>query len=150
MSGLDARVAVAVAAGYSPDMDVVQYHGNHPCWMWINGNIREFVDTTLFHALRAPAPLVVLTGKIDGTYSSFNPPFAADKQVLRRSHLAYNVAAPGNIVHYLHFDQHRWHAGAVPLPPVPAGEEMYVRAFAYACRAWAAIRHVHFPYASRD
>jgi hypothetical protein len=127
LGALDPRVAVAVAAGYSPDMDVVAYHGNHPCWLWINANIREYVDTTLFHALRAPGPLVVLTGKKDGTYSNFNPPFAADKQVLRRSHLAYDATVPDAIVHYMHFDVHRWHAGDVPVPPVPAAEEMYVR-----------------------
>ena len=65
------------------------YHGNHPCWRWLNADVREYVDTSDFYALTAPRPLIVETGKVDFTFSQFPQPFASDKQVLRRSRIAY-------------------------------------------------------------
>jgi dienelactone hydrolase len=111
-SALDTRVALSIPAAFSPDLGVLQYHGNHPCWRWLNADIREYVDTSDLFALIAPRPLIVETGKIDTTYSRFLPPFAADKEVVRRARVAYG-GETGNLVHYLHYDQHNFHAGDV-------------------------------------
>jgi hypothetical protein len=107
---LDLRFALGLPAGFSPDLDVEYHHNNHPCWLWTHANIREYIDTSDLHALTAPRPLIIQTGKLDPCYSDFSPPFAADKQTLRRSRAAYahDVA---NLVHYLHYDAHRYHVG---------------------------------------
>ncbi len=94
------------------------HHGNHPCWRWTNANIREHMDTSVLHGLVSPHLLLVMTGQGDYTYSNHNPPYSADKQVLRRSR-AYksnskvNNPFELNIFHYLHYDVHRWHAGDI-------------------------------------
>ena len=62
------------------------------------------------HALTAPRLLVVETGKVDGIYSSFAEPFASDKQVARRSRVAYG-AQSASFLHYLHYDVHHYHVG---------------------------------------
>eukprot|EP01084_Bolivina_argentea_P270309 459591_1 len=107
-----------IPAGFSPDLDVMWYHGNHPCWRWTNANIREHMDTATLHGLIVPNLLVVLTGQGDSTYSNHNPPYSGDKQVLRRSRSYMsnnNVYKPFNlnVFHYLHYDVHRWHAGDI-------------------------------------
>ncbi len=107
---LDPRVEGIVAAGYSPDLGVVELHGNHPCWQWLHGDVREYVDVSDYHALASPRTLVVETGISDGTYSDLATPFAADKQVMRRSREAY-VGTHGRIVHYLHPGQHTYRVG---------------------------------------
>jgi len=122
-AALDIRLKAAISAGFSPDMDVVFFHGNHPCWMWVYANIREYIDASDLHALIAPRPLVVLTGKQDFTYSNMHPPFAGDKQVLRRSRIAYG-AEVNKVVHYLHYDAHRYHVGDIN--PVD-NTQLYVR-----------------------
>ena len=111
-SALDTRVAMSIPGAYSPDSSVLRYHGNHPCWQWLHADIGEYIDTSDLFALIAPRPMVVETGKADTTYSRFRVPFAADKQVLRRARVAYG-GETGNLIHYLHYDQHRYHAGDV-------------------------------------
>jgi len=126
VSALDQRVSVSVPAGYSPDMGVMSYphytpYGfdmNHPCWRWLNADIREYVDVSDYFALVAPRPLVIETGKYDYTYSMWG--HAPDKQVARRVRVAYSNA-PSNFLHYLHHDQHRYKVGDVN------SAEQYVR-----------------------
>jgi hypothetical protein len=110
LGALEPRLRMSIPAGFSPDLGVMQYHPNHECWQWLNAEIHEYVDTSDFYALTAPRPLIIQTGKRDGTFSSFNPPFAADKQVVRRARAAYGN---GPLWHYLHYDEHHWHAGSV-------------------------------------
>jgi hypothetical protein len=110
VSALDERIAMSIPAGFSPDMDVMYHHGNHPCWQFTNANVREYLDTEALHALVAPRFLIVQTGKIDKTYSYYEPPFVGDKQVARRTRNAFGKEQV-NFMHYLHYDQHRWHVG---------------------------------------
>jgi hypothetical protein len=84
-AALDPRIVMATAAGYSPDMHVMDNYGNHPCYRWNNADIHEYVDVSDFEALIAPRPLVVETGLADGTFSPLATPWAADKQVTRRA-----------------------------------------------------------------
>jgi hypothetical protein len=72
------------------------------------------VDTSDYHALVAPRPIVVETGLIDWSYSTLATPFAGDKQVLRRSRAAYGQAESWRIIHYLHADGHAFHTAADP------------------------------------
>jgi hypothetical protein len=109
---LDPRLALSLPVGYSPDMGVMIYNGNHACWRWLNADIREYVDISDYYALTAPRPLIIETGKRDYTFSRFSSPFAADKQVARRSRTAYGDEAY-NFVHYLHYDEHHFHVGDV-------------------------------------
>ena len=125
IGGLEPRLAMSIPAGFSPDLGVMLYHGNHPCWQWRHADIREYVDASDFYALTAPRPLVIQTGKVDPTFSSFAPPFAADKQVARRARAAYGGES-GRLAHYLHYDEHHFHAGDVN-PSPPHGVEMGVR-----------------------
>ena len=111
-SALDTRLAMSIPAAYSPDLAVVRYHGNHPCWRWLHADISEYIDSSDLFALVAPRPLVIETGKADTIYSGFRSPFAADKQVVRRARVAYG-GETGNLVHYLHYDRHNYHAGDV-------------------------------------
>ncbi|HLZ57215.1 MAG TPA: hypothetical protein VKR06_09735 [Ktedonosporobacter sp.] len=108
--GLDTRFALGVLAGFAPDLDVEFHHNNHPCWRWLHANIREYLDISDCHALAAPRPLIVQTGKLDATYSDFTPPFAADKQTVRRSRAAYGDDVD-KLLHHLHYDAHRYHVG---------------------------------------
>lgn len=109
---LEPRLSMSIPTGFSADLGVILYHGNHPCWQWLHADIREYVDTADFYALTAPRPLIIETGKVDPTFSQFSPPFAADKQVLRRTRVAYGGEI-GNVAHYLHYDQHHYHVGDV-------------------------------------
>jgi hypothetical protein len=109
-SGLDPRISMAVPAGFSPDMHIMDVNGNHPCYRWDHADIHEYLDVSDWEALIAPRPLVVETGLVDGTFSQFNPPFAADKQITRRARAAYGPDA-GHLIHYLHYDHHAFHVG---------------------------------------
>jgi len=111
-SAMDPRVAMAVAAGYSPDMNVMDNNGNHPCYRWNRADIHEYVDISDYEGLIAPRPLVVETGLVDATFSSLATPFSADKQVTRRARLAYGPDS-NNLIHYLHYDTHNFHIGDV-------------------------------------
>lgn len=108
---LDTRAAAVVPTGFSPDIAVFQYR-HHPCWDWAHADVGEYVDVSDYHALVAPRALVVETGRADTTYSLFVDPFAADKQVLRRSRAAF-AATPERVVHYLHYDGHNFHVGGL-------------------------------------
>jgi hypothetical protein len=108
--GLDPRISMVIAAGYSPDMNVMDNHGNHPCYKWFHADIHEYLDASDYEALTAPRPLVVETGLSDPTFSAMTPPWAADKQVLSRAHAAYGTDG-AKLTHYLHYDAHHWHAG---------------------------------------
>ena len=116
LAALDARVAMTVVAGFSPDLGVMLYHGNHPCWLWRHADIREYVDASDLFALIAPRGLLVETGSADGTFSAFTPPFAADKQVLRRARVAFADAAD-HFTHDLHPGGHTWDSGENAVPP---------------------------------
>jgi dienelactone hydrolase len=110
-SGLDPRIAMAIVAGYSPDMHVMDLNGNHPCYRWDHADIHEYLDASDWEALTAPRPLLVETGKVDPTFSPGHPPYAADKQVTRRGRAAYGPDA-ARLIHYLHYDVHHFHVGA--------------------------------------
>jgi hypothetical protein len=109
-AAMDPRISFAMAAGYSPDMNVMDNHGNHPCYRWNRADIHEYIDVSDYEGLIAPRPLVVETGLVDATFSSLATPFAADKQITRRARIAYGPDA-GNLVHYLHYDAHNFHIG---------------------------------------
>ena len=109
-AALDPRFAAAVVAGFSPDLGTMLYNGNHPCWLWQNKDLREYIDSSDLQALIAPRPLVVETGRVDAIFSAFYAPFAADKQVARRARLAY-ADHPEHYLHYLHYDIHHYHVG---------------------------------------
>lgn len=106
----DARFSTVIAAGFSPDLNVTELHGNHGCWRWAGGDATEYVDTSDLHALVAPRSLVVETGVLDRTFSGLVPPFAADKQVMRRSRVAWADAA-SRVIHFLHGGVHVYRVG---------------------------------------
>src|SRR5262249_8441236 len=102
VAALYPEIAMAIPAGYSPDIGVSHSHNHtnndpiayaHACWRWINAEMLEYIDASDLHALIAPRPLIVHTGLPDTTYSPRDPPFSADKQVARRSRVAYAVEA---------------------------------------------------------
>jgi len=109
VGALDPRIAVTIPAGYSPDMNVVKYHGNHGCWTWAWADVREYIDQSDILSLIAPRGLIVQTGKEDRVFSNIG--FAGDKQVMRRARVA-----GGPVVHFLHPLIHEWRAGQVRQP----------------------------------
>lgn len=111
-AALDPRLAISIPVGYSPDMGVMKYNGNHPCWGWTNAEIREYLDVSDLLALAAPRPMVLQTGRKDFTFSRLAAPFAGDVQIARRVRAAYGSQS-GRFVHYLHYDQHHYHVGDV-------------------------------------
>lgn len=110
--GLDPRIRMVIPCGFSPDMYVMDINGNHPCYLWDHADIHEYLDVSDWEALTAPRPLVVETGEIDPTFSPRNPPYSADKQVTRRARAAYGPDA-AKLIHYLHYDVHHFHVGAL-------------------------------------
>lgn len=126
VGALDHRISLAIPAGYSPDMNVMAFphetHStftlNHPCWQWLNADIREYVDASDYFSLVSPRPLIIETGKLDKTFSW--RAFAPDKQVARRLRVAYSDA-PSKFIHYLHNDEHRYRFGDL------GGTELNVR-----------------------
>jgi dienelactone hydrolase len=117
VAALDPRLGAGITAGYSPDMGVLLNLPNaHACWRWNHADIREYLDQSDLHALIAPRLLIVQTGKQDPNFSMSATPFAADKQVARRTRAAYGDDA-GSFVHYLHYDFHHYHVGGEPPDP---------------------------------
>jgi hypothetical protein len=108
VGALDPRVGMVIPAAYSPDASMEMRCG-HVCWAWVNADTREYVDTSDYHALIAPRPLVVESSKTDNTYSKDSVtkkwPFATDKQVMRRTRAAYLPGEHENLIHYLHDDK---------------------------------------------
>jgi pimeloyl-ACP methyl ester carboxylesterase len=121
IGALEPRISMSIPASFSPDLGVIYWKGNHPCWRWMNADIREYIDASDLFALIAPRPLIVETGQADPTYSKFPEPFASDMEVLRRTRVAYGGEV-GNVIHYMHYDQHRFHVGDVnPTQPTEWG-----------------------------
>jgi hypothetical protein len=137
VAALEPRFSMAIPSGWSSDTGVF-YFNSHGCAHWVNANSREYIDTSDYHALIAPRPLIVQTGKRDHTYSKVNNAFfsdhparfAGDKTVARRSRKAYGDERD-NFIHYLHYDEHRYHFGDVPStdnePDYLQGYEPFVR-----------------------
>lgn len=119
VGALDERVSAVVPAGWSPDLSVLLVLGSHGCWQWVRADIREYIDNSDLLALVAPRPLIVETGKQDTTFSVFSPPFAGDKQVMRRTASAY-ADVPKRLLHYLHYDFHVYHVGGYSPGKLPA------------------------------
>lgn len=111
LAALDTRFAVAIPAGYSPDMDVLLAIGGHNCWQWRHADIREYLDQSDLHALIAPRGLLVQTGKLDGNYSARTPTWSADVQVMRKTRAAWASSEESRVQHYLHYDEHAYHFG---------------------------------------
>lgn len=107
---LDPRAGSVVVAGFAPDLGVIAHRANHPCWQWTHADIREYVGVSVLQALVAPRLLVVETGTADRTFSDFRAPFASDKQVLRRSRVAWGDESY-RLVHYLHDGAHVYRTG---------------------------------------
>ena len=80
VGAMDGRVGIAVAAGNPSDLAIMRLHGNHPCWQWQRGDIREYVDPGDLNALVAPRVLVRETGLADGIYSSAPRPSRPPKR----------------------------------------------------------------------
>ncbi len=113
---LDPRAASVVVAGFAPDLGVIARRANHPCWRWAHADIGEYLDVSDLHALVAPRLMVVETGSADHTFSDFRAPFADDKQVLRRSRVAWGDDAH-RLVHFLHDGAHVYRAGDPSVDP---------------------------------
>ncbi len=129
IGALEPRIAMDIPASFSPDFGVYLVHGNHPCWRWMNADVREYVDDSDLLALVAPRPLIVVTGRVDYTYSDFVEPYASDMEVMRRARVAYGGEV-NNVIHYLDYDGHRYHVGdinptqperPIVLSPIAAG-----------------------------
>jgi hypothetical protein len=110
---LDARFEEVVPAGWSPDTDLLTAFGSHGCWLWKHGDLREYYDQSDLHALVAPRPLLVLTGRLDPNYSSRVPTFSHELSLVRRSRVAY-AGDDARIQHYLHDGAHDYRVGAAP------------------------------------
>lgn len=106
---LDPRFTTVIPAGFSPDVAVYRYR-HHPCWDWAHADVNEYLDVSDYHSMIAPRVLVVETGMRDIAYSVAAEPFAADKQVLRRSRAAF-ADFPARVVHFLHPDAHSFQVG---------------------------------------
>jgi len=80
-------------------------HGNHSCWKWAFADIQEYLNQSDVLALMAPRQLIVETGTADTVFSSYQYPYAGDKQIIRRARVA------GSILHFLHPLTHEWRGG---------------------------------------
>jgi hypothetical protein len=110
VSALDPRVTTAVPSGAPPDMALMVFHGNHPCWKWMHGDAVEFIDMSDYLALSAPRHVILESGKWDFVYSSFDTPYAVEKENAWRARVAYGDDAE-NFVHYLHSGGHQYRVG---------------------------------------
>ncbi|HVY39555.1 MAG TPA: hypothetical protein VHM31_16565 [Polyangia bacterium] len=110
VGAMDPRIGAVVSAGSPADLAVMRLHGNHPCWEWQRGDVREYLDPGDLDALVAPRTAIRETGLADTVYSSAPAPFAIAKEVVRRAEPTFE-AAGGRLIHYLHFDGHAFHAG---------------------------------------
>lgn len=119
VGAMDTRVWATVVAGYSPDLMVIRHRDNHPCWDWQWGDLTEYVEMSDYQALVAPRLHVVQTGMIDSVFSDFLPPFASDKQVVRRSRPAH-FATSGLLLHHLHDSGHVLRIGDISVDGAPA------------------------------
>lgn len=106
---LDTRFTAVIPAGFSPDVAVYQYR-HHACWDWAWADVNEYLDVSDYQAMIAPRVLVVETGVEDPAYSVAAQPFAADKQVLRRTRAAF-ADLPERVVHFLHPNGHSFQVG---------------------------------------
>jgi len=111
VAAMDPRVHTLVTAGYSPDFNVMAWNANHPCWEWEHADIREYVDMSDYLSLVAPRRAIVQSGQFDYTFSLRQPPFAADKQVVRRARSAW--ATPSRPLHHLHDEGHVLRVGDI-------------------------------------
>jgi dienelactone hydrolase len=109
VGALDPRISIVIASGWTPDSGVFYLTG-HKCSNWVYANNLEYIDTSDYHALIAPRPIVIQTGKQDHVWSITYPYYAADKTVARRSRVAYGVAKD-KLIHYLHCGEHEYHIG---------------------------------------
>jgi hypothetical protein len=109
VGALDPRISMVIASGWSPDSGLFYLTG-HKCSNWVYANNLEYVDTSDYHALIAPRPLIIQTGKQDYVWSITCPYFAADKAVARRSRAAYGEAKD-KFLHYMHYGAHEYHIG---------------------------------------
>jgi hypothetical protein len=112
VGAFDPRVQMVLTAGFVPDLAVMSWHGNHPCWQWTTSTPRDYFSVADLHALIAPRPLIAESGTQDGEFSDFNPPFVAGKELTRRSRSVY-ADAPSSFIFYLHDDRHAYHFGDV-------------------------------------
>jgi hypothetical protein len=119
VGAMDERVAATIVAGYSPDLAVIRHRDNHPCWEWNHSTITEYLEISDYLALVAPRLLVVQTGAIDPVFSGFQPPFASDKQVVRRG-LPAHSALDGTLLHHLHDSGHAFRVGDIAVDGAPA------------------------------
>ena len=110
VAALDTRISAVVAAGYLPDFQVMRWNGNHECWQWRHADINEYVDLSTYLALIAPRVAIVQSGAADFTFSRHRPPFAADRQVVRRARHAW-LGDAARLVHLLHPGGHGLRAG---------------------------------------
>jgi hypothetical protein len=118
VAAMDPRVHTLVSAGYSPDFNVMAWNANHPCWEWKHADIREYVDMSDYLSLVSPRRAIVQSGQIDYTFSLRQPPFSADKQVVRRALSAWSM--PSRPLHYLHDEGHVLRVGDIAVDGVPA------------------------------
>ena len=110
VSALDPRVTTAVPSGAPPDMALMLFHGNHPCWKWMHGEAIEFIDMSDYLALSAPRQVILESGKWDYVYSSMATPYAVEKENAWRARVAYGDDAE-HFVHYLHNGGHQYRVG---------------------------------------
>lgn len=108
VGALDERVTSVIAAGFVPELPNLVGVWAHECWRWIHGDVREYVDFALLHALIAPRRLVIETGVQDQSASWLGP--VPDKEVVRRGRVAY-ADAPDRLVHYVHPGGHIFRFG---------------------------------------
>ena len=111
VGALDERVTAVVTAGFTPDLGVMAYNGNHSCWMWQHGDARDYLDVADLHALVAPRALVAEVGERDWLFSQADAPFGASKEVTRRSRAAFAAAPPQGFLVYLHDGGHEYRFG---------------------------------------
>lgn len=104
VAAMDTRVHTLVTAGYSPDFNVMAWNANHPCWEWNHADIREYVDMSDYLSLVSPRRAIVQTGQIDYTFSLRQPPFSADKQIVRRALSAWETSS--RPIHHVHDEGH--------------------------------------------
>lgn len=117
---LDTNLGAVVSSGFAGDYGIMANNGAHPCFLWLHGDVREFIDSSDLAALVAPRTLVVMQGKTDGLYSALEPRHGLTREFFRRASLAWGAApfgpAPGGVVSpnlfmYLHYDEHYVHVG---------------------------------------
>lgn len=111
LAALDPRVAVAIPAGYAPDLELLDAVGSHGCWKWRHADISEYIDQSDVLSLVAPRLLVVQTGKNDTTYSHLTPPYIHELEVVRRARWAWSQATRGRVQHYVHGGGHEYRFG---------------------------------------